>query len=64
VLSDLVAARRPTVTSALSELARQGLVTPVKDGWLLSGEPPGELLELQQVGVSPPVHDSSPHVEP
>jgi hypothetical protein len=48
----------------LSELARHGLVTPVKEGWLLSGEPPGELLELQEVEVSPPVQDSSRHVEP
>jgi CRP/FNR family cyclic AMP-dependent transcriptional regulator len=64
VLADLVAARRPTVTSALSELARQGLVTTVNEGWLLAGEPPGELLELQEVEVSPPVHDSSPHFEP
>jgi CRP/FNR family cyclic AMP-dependent transcriptional regulator len=40
VLSDLVAARRPTVTSALSELSRQGTVRPVPEGWLLSGEPP------------------------
>ena len=29
VLADLVAARRPTVTSALSELARQELVMPL-----------------------------------
>ncbi len=55
VLADLVAARRPTVTSALTELARQELVTPVKEGWLLTGEPPGELLALQEVGVSGPV---------
>ncbi|MGH2868091.1 MAG: Crp/Fnr family transcriptional regulator [Solirubrobacteraceae bacterium] len=40
VLSDLVAARRPTVTSALSELSRQGMVNSVPGGWLLSGEPP------------------------
>ncbi len=40
VLSDLVAARRPTVTSALSELARRGLLRPVDEGWLLSGDPP------------------------
>ena len=46
VLADLVAARRPTVTSALSELAKQDLVRTVHDGWLLSGQPPGELLEL------------------
>lgn len=42
VLADLVAARRPTVTSALSDLARRGLVRPVDDGWLLRGQPPGE----------------------
>lgn len=41
VLSDLVAARRPTVTSALSELGRRGVVRPVAEGWLLSGDPPG-----------------------
>ena len=40
VLSDLVAARRPTVTSALSELSRQGVVRSVPEGWLLSGDPP------------------------
>jgi CRP/FNR family cyclic AMP-dependent transcriptional regulator len=42
VLSDLVAARRPTVTSALSDLARRGVVRVVDEGWLLSGDPPGE----------------------
>jgi hypothetical protein len=41
VLADLVAARRPTVTSALSDLSRRGLVRAVTDGWLLSGPPPG-----------------------
>jgi CRP/FNR family cyclic AMP-dependent transcriptional regulator len=41
VLSDLVAARRPTVTSALSDLSRRGMVRAVRDGWLLSGDPPG-----------------------
>jgi CRP/FNR family cyclic AMP-dependent transcriptional regulator len=55
VLADLVAARRPTVTSALSELARQGLVISQDgDGWLLTGQPPGELLELQAVDVGAP----------
>jgi CRP/FNR family cyclic AMP-dependent transcriptional regulator len=49
VLADLVAARRPTVTTALTELARQGTVRAVSNGWLLSGEPPGELLELQSL---------------
>ncbi len=46
VLADLVAARRPTVTSALSELTRRGLVRLAHDGWLLVGEPPGELLDV------------------
>ncbi len=46
VLADLVAARRPTVTSALSELADRSLVRQLDRSWLLTGEPPGELLEL------------------
>lgn len=49
VLADLVAARRPTVTTALTQLAGQGAVRPVSNGWLLSGEPPGELLELRSL---------------
>ncbi|HUA12091.1 MAG TPA: Crp/Fnr family transcriptional regulator [Solirubrobacteraceae bacterium] len=47
VLADLVAARRPTVTSALAELARQDLVYAGEDGWLLTGPPPGALLALE-----------------
>jgi CRP/FNR family cyclic AMP-dependent transcriptional regulator len=54
VLADLVAARRPTVTTALTELSRQELVFGSGGGWLLSGEPPGELIELQEVGDSAP----------
>jgi CRP-like cAMP-binding protein len=53
VLADLVAARRPTVTSSLTELARQGLVRTSGNGWLLSGERPGELLELQNAALPP-----------
>ena len=41
LLSDLVAARRPTVTSALSDLGRRGVVRAIQEGWLLSGDPPG-----------------------
>jgi CRP/FNR family cyclic AMP-dependent transcriptional regulator len=52
VLADLVAARRPTVTSSLSELARQELVMPARRGWLLLGDPPGELLEIEPVRVA------------
>lgn len=40
-LAELVAARRPTVTSALSELSRAGLVRSIQEGWLLHGDPPG-----------------------
>jgi CRP-like cAMP-binding protein len=43
VLADLVAARRPTVTSALSDLGRRGIVRAVDEGFLLAGEPPGEI---------------------
>jgi CRP/FNR family cyclic AMP-dependent transcriptional regulator len=42
-LAELVAARRPTVTSALTDLARRGLLRPIDHGWLLSGEPPSEI---------------------
>ena len=42
-LAELVAARRPTVTSALTDLARRGVIRPVENGWLLSGDPPGEI---------------------
>jgi len=62
VLSDLAAARRPTVTSALSELAKRELVRVVDGGWLLSGEQPGELLELTPLptalATDPPPTDS------
>ena len=44
-LADLVAARRPTVTSALSDLARRGLVRSVDDGWLLLGDAPSAATE-------------------
>ena len=52
VLADLVAARRPTVSASLAELAERGLVRALEDGWLLSGDPPGELLELKDVAVA------------
>ncbi len=44
-LADLTAARRPTVSRALADLARRGILTSTADGWLLAGDPPGELLE-------------------
>jgi CRP/FNR family cyclic AMP-dependent transcriptional regulator len=52
-LAELVAARRPTVTSALSRLARAGRVRPLNGGWLLSGESPGELSAPGRNGPGP-----------
>jgi CRP-like cAMP-binding protein len=52
VLAELVVARRPTVTSALSDLARKGLVRSSGGRWLLFGEPPGELLDVE--AIAPP----------
>lgn len=40
ILSELAAARRPSVSAALSRLAAAGLVRRTPDGWLLHGEPP------------------------
>lgn len=48
MLADLVAARRPTVTSALSELARKGVVRSSDDGWLLFGSAPAFLAQTGQ----------------
>jgi CRP/FNR family cyclic AMP-dependent transcriptional regulator len=53
ILADLVSARRPSVSTGLAELARRGLVRRDGASWLLSGEPPGELLQLQPVEVPP-----------
>jgi hypothetical protein len=43
ILGQLVGARRPTVSSAISDLARRGELVRRDDGsWLLTGEPTGE----------------------
>ncbi len=52
LLADLVAARRPTVTSALSDLTRKGLVRQAEDGWLLFGEPPAAGASEARAGES------------
>jgi CRP/FNR family transcriptional regulator, cyclic AMP receptor protein len=44
VLADLVAARRPTVTTALSELTKRGLVRTDGETWVLPGEAPSDLI--------------------
>jgi CRP-like cAMP-binding protein len=55
VLAELVAARRPTVTSALTALARRDLVRSTVAGWVLGGEPPGELPDHGRAALEMPV---------
>jgi CRP/FNR family transcriptional regulator, cyclic AMP receptor protein len=52
VLSELVAARRPTVTSALTLLAKRGIVRSTGAGWVISGEPPGELRSVPTLALA------------
>jgi CRP-like cAMP-binding protein len=65
ILADLVAARRPTVTSALSDLSRRGLIDSRGAEWVLFGEPPRELLDIEVAaaaaagGTLPPLPSSS-----
>jgi CRP/FNR family cyclic AMP-dependent transcriptional regulator len=51
-LAELVAARRPTVTKALGELAEQDLVIWTGEHWLLKGEPPSEMEALASLAIS------------
>jgi CRP/FNR family transcriptional regulator, cyclic AMP receptor protein len=51
VLADLVAARRPTVTTALSELTRRGLVRTDGETWVLPGEAPSDLIAFAHLTV-------------
>ena len=48
LLADLVASRRPSVTSALQQLGREGRISRIDDAWILHGEPPGELYEVER----------------
>jgi CRP/FNR family cyclic AMP-dependent transcriptional regulator len=50
MLADLVAAQRPSVTAALGKLGEHGRLNTLPEGWLLLGEPPSELLELEELG--------------
>lgn len=43
ILSELLAARRPTVSAALGVLERNGLIGRTDGGWLLRAQPPSEL---------------------
>jgi CRP/FNR family transcriptional regulator, cyclic AMP receptor protein len=51
VLADLVASRRPSVTTALAQLEDEGRLTRLDKGWLLIGDPPSELYDLSEAGV-------------
>ncbi len=51
-LSDLVAARRPTVTKALGELAQRDAVIWTGTDWLLPGEPPSELDDVGSLTIA------------
>ena len=68
VLADLVAARRPTVSTALSDLVTRRVLRPIDEGWVLTGDRPGELLELGAAAVIPVAQRSTtltsaePHV--
>lgn len=51
-LAELVAARRPTVTKALGELAERSLVSWTGDHWLLRGSPPSELEAVAAAAIT------------
>ena len=40
VIADLIGARRPSVSTAISGLEREGTLERVDGGWLLRGDPP------------------------
>ena len=52
MLSDLVAARRPTVTKALGELAQRSAVIWTGRDWLLPGDPPSELADVGSLTIA------------
>lgn len=51
MLAEFVAATRPTVTKALSELADSGAVRWTGETWLLAGDPPVELKAVGSVSL-------------
>lgn len=52
MLGELVAARRPTVTKALGELAERSAAVWTGDHWLLTGRPPTQLEQIHTVSIS------------
>ena len=67
LLGDLVAARRPTVSTAIAGLARAGAVERTERGWLLRGGPPPELTDVAPIatgvaeGLMPPAGEPQRH---
>jgi CRP-like cAMP-binding protein len=53
-LAELIAARRPTVTTALSKLQERGVLLRARDGWRLSGTVPPELVKVRHDGAHEP----------
>jgi CRP/FNR family transcriptional regulator, cyclic AMP receptor protein len=47
-LADLVASRRPSVSSGLQRLVHEGLISRHGEDWLLHGEPPRDLYEVDR----------------
>lgn len=45
LLAELTAARRRSVSTAISKLAASAEMIATKDGWLLTGKPPAELAD-------------------
>lgn len=57
VLGRLVGAKRPSVTTALSDLARRGVIERRADGaWLLRGAPPEQAADRRNAAPRPSAH--------
>jgi CRP-like cAMP-binding protein len=51
MIGRLVGAHRPSVTSALGELQRDGAITRQGGGWLLHGDPPEQVENGWRIGT-------------
>jgi CRP/FNR family cyclic AMP-dependent transcriptional regulator len=47
-LAGVVAAQRPSVSKALSDLRRGGFLEPLRGGWLLTSDPPADYMSLRE----------------
>ncbi|HEX8753983.1 MAG TPA: Crp/Fnr family transcriptional regulator [Solirubrobacterales bacterium] len=60
LLGELVAARRPSVTTALSGLQRRGIVHREADGWRLSATASPERAAVGEESLPPTIHPRTP----